>query len=69
MVKWLEIKQLCHLLLGLGLDEFSMSATSILKARRQINGLSKNEMAELANRAVECSTQEEVVDLVNQLAK
>ena len=57
------------LLLGLGLDEFSMSATSILKARRQINGLSKNEMAELANRAVECSTQEEVVELVNQLAK
>ena len=57
------------LLLGLGLDEFSMSATSILKARRQINGLSKNEMAELANRAVECSTQEEVVGLVNQLAK
>ncbi|HHD6934899.1 TPA: phosphoenolpyruvate--protein phosphotransferase, partial [Staphylococcus aureus] len=39
------------LLLGLGLDEFSMSATSILKARRQINGLSKNEMTELANRA------------------
>ncbi|MRV17658.1 phosphoenolpyruvate--protein phosphotransferase, partial [Staphylococcus aureus] len=38
------------LLLGLGLDEFSMSATSILKARRQINGLSKNEMTELANR-------------------
>lgn len=37
------------LLLGLGLDEFSMSATSILKARRQINGLSKNEMTELAN--------------------
>lgn len=34
------------LLLGLGLDEFSMSATSILKARRQINGLSKNEMSE-----------------------
>ncbi|MDU2145615.1 MAG: phosphoenolpyruvate--protein phosphotransferase, partial [Staphylococcus sp.] len=44
------------LLLGLGLDEFSMSATSILKARRQINGLSKNEMAELANRAINCAT-------------
>ncbi|NUX77360.1 phosphoenolpyruvate--protein phosphotransferase [Staphylococcus aureus] len=43
------------LLLGLGLDEFSMSATSILKARRQINGLSKNEMTELANRAVDLS--------------
>lgn len=50
------------LLLGLGLDEFSMSATSILKARRQINGLSKNEMTELANRAVDCATQEEVID-------
>lgn len=54
------------LLLGLGLDEFSMSATSILKARRQINGLSKNEMTELANRAVDCATQEEVIELVNK---
>lgn len=53
------------LLLGLGLDEFSMSATSILKARRQINGLSKNEMTELANRA----TQEEVIELVNNYVK
>lgn len=57
------------LLLGLGLDEFSMSATSILKARRQINGLSKNEMAELANRAINCATQEEVQDLVNNISK
>ncbi|MBE5674242.1 phosphoenolpyruvate--protein phosphotransferase [Staphylococcus aureus] len=57
------------LLLGLGLDEFSMSATSILKARRQINGLSKNEMTELANRAVDCATQEEVIELVNNYAK
>ncbi|MCE5096368.1 phosphoenolpyruvate--protein phosphotransferase [Staphylococcus devriesei] len=57
------------LLLGLGLDEFSMSATSILKARRQINGLSKNEMAELAHRAVNCATQDEVKDLVNNIAK
>ncbi|HEI5059694.1 TPA: phosphoenolpyruvate--protein phosphotransferase [Staphylococcus aureus] len=57
------------LLLGLGLDEFSMSATSILKARRQINGLSKNEMTELANRAVDCVTQEEVIELVNNYVK
>ncbi|WP_437273618.1 phosphoenolpyruvate--protein phosphotransferase [Staphylococcus aureus] len=56
-------------LLGLGLDEFSMSATSILKARRQINGLSKNEMTELANRAVDCATQEEVIELVNNYVK
>ncbi|EOD7688482.1 phosphoenolpyruvate--protein phosphotransferase [Staphylococcus aureus] len=57
------------LLVGLGLDEFSMSATSILKARRQINGLSKNEMTELANRAVDCATQEEVIELVNNYVK
>ncbi|HDD5716694.1 TPA: phosphoenolpyruvate--protein phosphotransferase [Staphylococcus aureus] len=57
------------LLLGLGLDEFSMSATSILKARRQINGLSKNEMTELANRAVDCATQEEVIELVTNYVK
>ena len=57
------------LLLGLGLDEFSMSATSILKARRQIKGLSQNEMEELAERAINCATTEEVTTLVNQYAK
>ena len=57
------------LLLGLGLDEFSMSATSILKARRQIKGLSQNEMEELADRAINCATSEDVQDLVNQYAK
>lgn len=57
------------LLLGLGLDEFSMSATSILKARRQIKGLSQNEMEELANRAINCATSEEVQELVEQYAK
>ncbi|WP_217560416.1 phosphoenolpyruvate--protein phosphotransferase [Paenibacillus sp. GbtcB18] len=53
------------LLLGLGLDEFSMSATSILPARSQIVKLSLSEMRELAARAIELSTAEEVVALVN----
>ncbi|GGB93125.1 phosphoenolpyruvate--protein phosphotransferase [Staphylococcus nepalensis] len=57
------------LLLGLGLDEFSMSATSILKARRQIKGLSKNEMEELAQRAINCATSEEVQALVSEYTK
>ncbi|SCS49889.1 phosphoenolpyruvate--protein phosphotransferase [Staphylococcus caeli] len=57
------------LLLGLGLDEFSMSATSVLKARRQIKDLSQNEMEELAQRAIDCATSEEVQELVNQYAK
>ncbi|WJP98522.1 phosphoenolpyruvate--protein phosphotransferase [Macrococcus bovicus] len=53
------------LLLGLGLDEFSMSATSILKARRQIKNLNRGQMQKLAEQALNCATQEEVVHLVN----
>lgn len=52
------------LLIGLGLDEFSMSATSILKARRQIKDLSRTEMVQLVDRALNCATVDEVVDLV-----
>ncbi|WP_281185928.1 phosphoenolpyruvate--protein phosphotransferase [Staphylococcus schleiferi] len=52
------------LLIGLGLDEFSMSATSILKARRQIKNLSQTEMTQLADRAINFATVDEVVDLV-----
>ncbi|MNK30536.1 Phosphoenolpyruvate-protein phosphotransferase [compost metagenome] len=52
------------LLLGLGLDEFSMSATSILPARSLISKLSKAEMQELAAKALELQTAEQVVELV-----
>lgn len=52
------------LLLGLGLDEFSMSATSILKARSQIRHLNRNEMEKLANAALQMKTAEEVVQAV-----
>lgn len=51
-------------LLGLGLDEFSMSATSMLRARRMINGLSYAEMQTLADKALEMDTMEEVNDLI-----
>ena len=57
------------LLLGLGLDEFSMSATSILKARSQILNLSKAEMEELAEKALQMSTTEEVMEAVKAAAK
>ncbi|QQZ58739.1 phosphoenolpyruvate--protein phosphotransferase [Paenibacillus sonchi] len=52
------------LLLGLGLDEFSMSATSILPARSQISKLSAAEMKEMAAKALQLSTAEEVAALV-----
>lgn len=58
------------ILLGLGLDEFSMSATQILKARKIINGLSKKEMEELAAEAVNKQTADEVLEFVKaKLAK
>lgn len=55
------------LLVGLGLDEFSMSATSILKTRSLMKRLDTTKMQELAQRAVsECTTMDEVVALVNE---
>lgn len=57
------------LLLGLGLDEFSMSATSILPARSLISKLSQSEMAELAEKALNMSTVEEVIALVEAATK
>lgn len=54
-------------LLGLGLDEFSMSATSILNARKIITGLSYAEMKEMAEKALECDTAEEVTELVKKV--
>ena len=57
------------LLLGLGLDEFSMSATSILKARKVVTSLNKKEMEELAKEALSLSTAEEVLALVKEKIK
>lgn len=54
------------LLIGLGLDEFSMSASSILAARSQISKLSAEEMRTLALEALSCGTAEEVARLVTQ---
>ena len=54
------------LLLGLGLDEFSMSATSILKARSLIKKLNRSEMEQLAFEALNKRTTAEVVELVEK---
>jgi len=54
------------LLLALGLDEFSMSATSILPARTQILGLNKKELAALKDEFLSLSTAEEVVALAEK---
>ena len=48
------------ILIGLGLDEFSMSATSILPARSQILKLNKEELKEAAKQVLAMGTAEEV---------
>ena len=57
------------LLAGLGLDEFSMSATSILKTRSLIKTLDTTKMQELADKALDCETAEEVTALVEEYTK
>ena len=52
------------ILLGLGLDEFSMSATQILKARKVVTGLSYEEMQGLAQECLSKDTMDEVLETV-----
>ncbi|MEK3978959.1 phosphoenolpyruvate--protein phosphotransferase [Psychrobacillus sp. FSL K6-2836] len=54
------------LLIGLGLDEFSMSAPSMLKARSQINQLTQVEMKQLAEKALSMQTSEQVKQYVKE---
>ncbi|WP_332689625.1 phosphoenolpyruvate--protein phosphotransferase [Halalkalibacter lacteus] len=54
------------LLLGLGLDEFSMSATSILPARNQLLELSKEELATFSSEMLSLDTAEEVEQRVRE---
>jgi phosphotransferase system enzyme I (PtsI) len=54
------------LLLGMGLDEFSMSATSILPSRSLIGRLLHHDMRKLAAQALEMRSAEEVAHLVRQ---
>ncbi|MDN7240803.1 phosphoenolpyruvate--protein phosphotransferase [Planococcus sp. N028] len=52
------------ILLGLGLDEFSMSASSILKARAQLKKLSKADMESQVDHILSLSTSAEVEEYV-----
>ena len=55
------------LLVGLGLDEFSMSASSVLKTRSLISKLALSDMQALADKAInECATVQEVEALVEE---
>ncbi len=56
-------------LLGLGLDEFSMSATSILNTRKIIRKLSYKDMQDLAKKALALDCEEDVAELVKETLK
>ncbi|SCG82484.1 phosphotransferase system, enzyme I, PtsI [Proteiniborus sp. DW1] len=58
--------QLIPVLIGMGLDEFSMSASSMLRARWIVNNLSKREMEGLVDEILKLPTAEEVKDFIAQ---
>lgn len=57
------------LLIGLGLDEFSMNSNSILKARKKISGLDKFECKELAEEILGLTSAEDVQNRLKEFAK
>lgn len=60
---------LTPLLISFGLEEFSMSAPSVLRARKTISQWSRAEADELAERALACSTADEVKALLEAAAR
>ncbi|WP_347994832.1 phosphoenolpyruvate--protein phosphotransferase [uncultured Eubacterium sp.] len=56
--------KLVPLLLAFGLDEFSVSATSVLKTRKTISDCSIDECKALAEKVMKCVTEEEVLELL-----
>ena len=57
------------LLIAWGLEEFSMSAPSVLRARKTISQWSKAEAEELAEKALVCATADEVKALLSEAAR
>ncbi len=62
-------EQAIPLLMGMKLDYFSMSATSILNARRIISKLEVPVMEQLVAKALTCQTADEVLALVEKTTK
>ena len=60
---------LIPLLLAFGLDEFSVSATSVLKTRKIISQWTIDEAKEVAKKALTLKTESEVVEYLTSVAK
>jgi phosphotransferase system enzyme I (PtsI) len=58
------------LLLGLGLDEFSMSASAIPYVKEMVRGMTMKDARAIAERVMDCSTSAEIKQIVKEeLAK
>ncbi|MCT4419515.1 phosphoenolpyruvate--protein phosphotransferase [Leuconostoc falkenbergense] len=57
------------ILMGMGLDEFSMSAPSVLQTRSLMKKLDTTKMAELAKQALDAETNDEVIALVKEVTQ
>ncbi|MGD1821655.1 MAG: phosphoenolpyruvate--protein phosphotransferase [Pleomorphochaeta sp.] len=53
------------ILLGLGLDEFSMSASSILRVKKIIRSVSYSEAKELSEKVLQMGTTDEIISFMN----
>ena len=59
-------QRMIPILLGMGLDEFSMSPISILPARKLITSLKYEEMKNIANEVVNMGTAEEIKNYIDK---
>jgi phosphotransferase system enzyme I (PtsI) len=59
-------KRMIPILLGLGLDEFSMSPISILPARKQIRGLKYEDMEAFANKVMNMDKAEDIEKYIEE---
>jgi phosphotransferase system enzyme I (PtsI) len=57
------------LLLGMGLDEFSMSGISVPKVKKMIRNANFADVKGLATQALNCATANEIEDLITQFTK
>ena len=58
--------KLIPLLLAFGLDEFSVSATSVLRTRKNISENDIAQCRELADKVMQCTTEEEVLNILTK---
>ncbi len=59
-------KRLIPLFIGMGLDKFSMSSGSMMAVKKQIKSLSRKDMKEMVDKALDMKTAKEIEDFVER---